>query len=216
MKLVDFGLSSPGTGAFTVEAKGTLAFAAPELFGTPPIPITVALDSYSFGMVCWKQLVGKLPKVGTLGYPNAAFYPLPSIRSILAIPTRLAGVIDACLSWSPSQRPIMQSVADALMSELTFGKHAACVMMAGKPPYAVTTDTKKVSTLATPHGALEIGYDGYEFAIRKLHGDVFINNAPAMEGQRLHEGCLLTFGGRALGGSRLFVPFRQSSPEIVF
>jgi eukaryotic-like serine/threonine-protein kinase len=216
LKFVDFGLSSPGTGAFTVEAKGTLGFAAPELFGTPPIPITLALDTYSFGMVCWKQLVGKLPKVGPLGYPDAAYYPLPSINSKLTLPARLAGFIDASLAWNSAKRPTMQSVADTFMAELTFGKHTACVMMAGKPPYAVTTDTKKVSTLTTPHGSLDIGYDGYQFAVRKLEGDVFVNNSRATVGQRLHEGCLLTFGGRALGSNRLFVPFRQSSPEIVF
>ncbi len=216
LKLVDFGLSSPGAGAFTVEAKGTLGFAAPEMFGTPPIPITFALDAYSFGMVCWKQLVGKLPKVGPLGYPDASFYPLPSINTKLSLPTRLANAIDASLAWNPANRPDMQSIANALLAELTFGKHTACVMMAGKPPYAVTTNTKKVSSLTTPHGALDIGYDGYEFSIRKLQGEVFVNNSPAKVGQKLHEGCLLTFGGKALGGNRLFVPFRQSSPEIVF
>jgi serine/threonine-protein kinase len=216
LKLVDFGLSSPGAGAFTVEAKGTLGFAAPELFGTPPIAVTKAMDTYSFGMVCWQKLVGSLPKVGPLGFPNVANYPLPSIGSKLTLPARLSNVIDASLAWSPAYRPSMQSVADVFIAELTFGRHTACVMMAGKPPYAVTTDTKKVSTLTTPHGGLDIGYDGYEFAIRKLHGDVFVNNSPALVGQRLHEGCLLTFGSKALGGSRLFVPFRQSSPEIVF
>ncbi|UUZ73428.1 serine/threonine protein kinase [Polaromonas sp. P1(28)-8] len=216
LKLVDFGLSSPGAGAVTVEAKGTLGFAAPELFGPPPIPITHEMDVYSFGMVCWKKLVGKLPKVGPLGIPNFTFYPLPSITTKLTLSTRLAATVDACLAWDPAQRPTMQRVADAFMAELTFGKHTACVMMAGKPPYAVTTDTKKVSSLTTPHGALDIGYDGYEFTIRKVHGDVFVNNAPAKVGQRLHEGCLLTFGGKPLGGNRLFVPFRQSSPEIVF
>lgn len=217
LKLVDFGLSSPGKGAMTVEAKGTLGFAAPEFFGTPPIPITPAMDVYSFGMVCWKKLVGTLPKVGPMGaVPDSTYYPLPSIATRVALPPRLAKMIDQCLAWNAEGRPKMQKVADALMAELMFGKHTACVMMAGKPPHSVTTDTTKVSSLKTPHGSIDIGYDGYQFTIKTVQGDVFVNNSPAQVAQSLHEGCLLTFGSKQLGGTRLFVPFRQSSPEIVF
>lgn len=216
LKLVDFGLSTPGTGAVTVEAKGTLGFAAPELFGKPPIPITPALDVYSFGMVCWKKLVGTLPDVGSMMVPDSTWYPLASIGTKVHLPSRLAKKIDACLMWDAAQRPRMQEVADAFLAELKFGKHTACVMRAGKPPDAVNTDMTKVSSLTTPQGAIDIGYDGYQFSIKKIHGEVFVNNSPAVVGQTLHEGCLLTFGGRQLGGNRLFVPFRQSSPEIVF
>lgn len=216
LKLVDFGLSSPGKGAVTVEAKGTLGFAAPELFGAPPILITPAMDVYSFGMVCWQKLVGKLPSIGPIGIPDGAYYPLPSIAVKTALAPSLAKAIDRCLAYDAADRPRMQAVADALMAELTFGKHTACVMLAGKPPSSVTTDTTKVSNLTTPHGAIGIGYDGYQFTIKSVHGDIFVNNKPASVGQSLHEGCLLTFGGKQLGGRRLFVPFRQNSPEIVF
>lgn len=140
LKLVDFGLSSPGKGAETVEAKGTLGFAAPEFFGKPPIPITPAMDVYSFGMVCWQKLVGMLPKVGPMSMPDPTYYPLPSIATKIALPLRLAKMIDQCMLWDAEERPKMQRVADALMAELKFGKHTACVMMAGKPPYPVTTE----------------------------------------------------------------------------
>jgi serine/threonine protein kinase len=216
LKLVDFGLSSPGKGAETVEAKGTLGFAAPEFFGKPPIAITPAMDVYSFGMVCWQKLVGTLPTVGPMGLPDSAYYPLPSIATKIALPARLADMIDQCMLWNAEDRPKMQSVADVLMAELMFGKHTACIMIAGQPPQAVTTDTEKVSNLTTPHGAIDIGYDGYQFTIKKVQGEVFVNNSPVAVGKSLHEGCLVTFGGKQLGGSRLFVPFRQSSPEIVF
>jgi len=216
LKLVDFGLSTPGAGAVTVDAKGTFGFAAPELFGVPPIPITSALDVYSFGMVCWKKLVGTLPDVGSIGIPDSTWYPLPSIGTKVNLPLQLAKKIDACLLWDDFLRPPMQAVADAFLAELKFGKHTACLMRAGKPPDAVTTDMNKVSSLTTSQGSIDIGYDGYQFSIKKISGDVFVNNSAATVGQTLHEGCLLTFGGKHLGGSRLFIPFRQSSPEIVF
>jgi serine/threonine protein kinase len=216
LKLVDFGLSTPGVGAVTVEAKGTLAYAAPELFGKPPIPVTTALDTYSFGMVCWKKLVGTWPDVGPMMVPDSVWYPLPSIGTKIHLPPRLVEKIDACLMFDGSARPQMQEVADALMAELAFGKHTACVMRAGRPPDAVNTDMTKASSLTTSHGAIDIGYDGYRFTIKKINGEVFVNNSPALVGQTLHEGCLLTFGGRQLKGDRIFVPFRQSSPEIVF
>jgi len=213
LKLVDFGLSSPGTGAETVEARGTMGYAAPELFGPKPISISSAMDVYSFGAVCWKKLTGKLPQVGPLGFPDSTSYPLPSIATKIDLPLRLVKAIDQCLAWSPKDRPQMQDVADAFMAELTFGKHAACVLMNGRPPYAVTTDAGKVSSIKTSNGTLDIGYDGYKFTIKKVIGPVFVNNAPAVVGQQLHFGCLLTFGS---DGSRQFIPFRQSSPEIVF
>ena len=214
LKLVDFGLSSPGTGAVTVEAKGTMGYAAPEFFGPKPIPITAAMDVYSFGMVCWKKLTGKLPKVGEFGIPDSTSYPLPSIETKVSLPATLVKIIDQCLAWPSEDRPEMQAVADALMAELTFGKHTACVLLAGKPPYAVTTAAGKVSSLKTPNGELDIGYDGYKFTIKRVQGNVYVNNAIAKVGQHLHLGCLLTFGGP--GSSRQFIPFRQSSPEIVF
>ncbi|SEF35249.1 serine/threonine-protein kinase [Variovorax sp. NFACC27] len=216
LKLVDFGLSTPGVGAVTVEAKGTLAYAAPEMFGKPPISVTAALDAYSFGMVCWKKLVGMWPDVGPMMVPDSVWYPLPSIATKIDLPPRLAMKIDACLEFEGSKRPHMQEVADALMAELVFGKHTACVMRAGKPPDAVNTDITKASSLSTPYGTIDIGYDGYQFTIKKISGEVFVNNSPAQVGQPLYEGCLLTFGGRQLKGDRIFVPFRQSSPEIVF
>lgn len=215
LKLVDFGLSSPGSGAETVEARGTLGYSAPEFFTkTKPIPISAAMDTYSFGMVCWQKLTGGRPKVGDLGIPDSTRFPLPSIATKARLPASLTKVIDSCLAWSPSARPKMQDVADALMAELTFGKHKACVMLAGQPPYSVTTEAGKVSSIKTANGNLDIGYDGYQFTIKHVHGAVFVNNAQAVVGQRLHFGCLLTFGGA--GTARQFIPFRQSAPEIVF
>ncbi len=216
LKIVDFGLSGPSLGAVTLTARGTMGFACPELFGTPPIPITQAMDVYSFGMVCWAKLVGTLPNVGPIGFPDSTHYPLPSIASMAAIPPKLAAIIDLCLAWESGSRPKMQDVANRFLAEITVRKHTACVMMAGHPPSQVTTDPTKVSSINTAHGSIDIGYDGYEFTVRKIHGEVLINNSAAVLNQRLHEGCLLTFGGRGLGGSRLFIPFRQSSPDIVF
>lgn len=214
LKLVDFGLSSPGAGAETVEAKGTLGYAAPEFFGPKPVPISYAMDVFSFGMVCWEKLVGQRPPVGPTGLiPDSTYFPLSPIETKIKIPARLAKIINECLAWKPSDRPAMQKIADAFMAELTYGRHAACVMMPGSPPYSVTTAAGKVSSLKTPNGSLDIGYDGYVFTIRQVHGLVFVNNRPAAVAQHLHLGCLLTFGANH---PRQFVPFRQSAPEIVF
>lgn len=216
LKLVDFGLSSPGTGAETLNAQGTFGYAAPELFGPKPVPISFAMDVYSFAIVCWHKLVGKRPKVGSIGFPESAYFPLKSIGTKISLPPNLVDIIDRCLSWSPSDRPKMKDVAEALLAELTFGKHTACVLTAGQPPQALTTETGKVSSLKTAFGSLDIGYDGYKFSVRKVTGDVYVNNARAREDQELPPGCLLTFGAQSMGSQRDFIPFRQSAPEIVF
>ena len=216
LKLVDFGLSSPVAGAFTSSARGTFGYAAPELFGKAPIAITAAMDVYSFGMVCWQTLTGGRPNVGPMNYPDSTYFPLPSILDRVVLPRGLAAAIDACLAWQPQQRPQMQSVADAFMAELTFSKHSACVLMAGRAPDDVTTDRKLVSKVDTPHGSISIGYNGYCFSVRKVEGAVYVNNVEARVDMILERGCLLTFGGPAEGANRRFIPFRQSAPEIVF
>jgi eukaryotic-like serine/threonine-protein kinase len=216
LKLVDFGISSRGLGATTIEAKGTLGFAPPELHhGTPPIAVSAAMDVYSFGMVCWAKLAGGLPYVGLLGTPDYANYPLPSLSTARNFPTDLVALIDRALSWQPSDRPSMEQLVAAFRSELLRGKHKARLMLAGRPPYELTTEPGKYSTLGGASGSVEIAYDGHGFRIRNFVGEVRINNRQVAVGDRLEAGCLFSFGDPTRPG-RVHVPFRQSAPELIF
>ena len=64
LKILDFGLVSqlPADDE-TVDARGTRYYLAPELYESPPIKVTPAIDVYAYGVTAWYLLgAGNLPK----------------------------------------------------------------------------------------------------------------------------------------------------------
>ncbi|MDQ2186921.1 serine/threonine-protein kinase [Alcaligenaceae bacterium A4P071] len=211
LKICDFGLATPA-GETSLQARATMGYCAPEFFSRP-VPISLKSDVYSFGAVCWKVLVGELPKIGRHGIPEASHFPIEGIGGRTTLPIRLADLIDRCMSWKPDDRPEISEAVLTLRNELTRGRHRASVLLSGGPATIdVGTPRKKLSAGAN---SIQVEYDGYDFSIAAVGGDVFINNSAAVVGHRLTEGCLLTFGNASLAAGRAFAPFRQFVPELV-
>ncbi len=110
--LLDFGLVtpqwSPGEGA------GTPAFMAPEQIAGD---ITIAADWYSFGVVLFQALTGRLPFEGTAEEIMRAKLerPAPRVRTIASdTPPDLAALADALLERRPHARPSGAAVLAAL------------------------------------------------------------------------------------------------------
>jgi serine/threonine-protein kinase len=211
LKICDFGLSVPAN-TVTLRARGTMGYAAPELFSRPSL-VTLKSDVYSFGAVCWKIFTGGLPYVGRSGMPDATDFPVESIAKKVEMPARLAMAIDRCLAWNPGDRPEIVELARTLRNELTKGKHVASVSVAGGFAMMDAKTAKKKLTAGV--NSIQVRYDDYDFCVDGVSGEVYINNARASTGDLLTEGCLLTFGGANLGPQRAFAPFRQFTPEIV-
>lgn len=211
LKVCDFGLSGPPN-TVTMRSRGTMGYAAPELFIKPAV-VTLKSDVYSFGAVCWKLLTGSVPTVGRMGFPEEDFFPLPSIGKKVSIPARLASAIDACLVWKPDARISMSDVAMTLRNELTRGKHIASVVL-GLGPSVMDASTSR-KKLSAGQNSIQVSYDHYDFRVEGVVGEVYINNSLARAGDLLSEGCLLTFGAASLGSGRAFAPFRQFTPEVV-
>ncbi|MBW3086406.1 Serine/threonine-protein kinase PknD [Austwickia sp. TVS 96-490-7B] len=74
---------------------GTRGYTAPELHLTGQV--TPATDMYALGAVCWLMLAGAIP-------PDR-FHRKTAVATFPDIDTRLAELIDACLSAHPTQRP---------------------------------------------------------------------------------------------------------------
>jgi eukaryotic-like serine/threonine-protein kinase len=213
VKILDFGLASDaGPDAETIDARGTPCYIAPELYVTPPIKYTAAVDIFAFGVTA--RVIAEngaiLPAFRqTPPYAN----PFPSFStSPVKLSSEVAVILDLTLESNPRMRPSMASVRDVLSRRLLYGKHRAVVTSGTM--HELSTPGKSIS-LKTGVGAITIKYDGLCFAIESLAGDCYINNSPAQVGETLPSSCVITLGAPLLGSSRTFVPFNVSHPGVV-
>jgi serine/threonine protein kinase len=126
--LIDFNLA----GDETVGVGGTIPYMAPErlstLVGGPPASADRAkADVYSYGVVLYEMLTGRLPWAPDprLGQIGAAADLLARRRVGVAwpeaasVPAPVAGLVEACLADTPEYRPTAAAVAAALSSWLS-------------------------------------------------------------------------------------------------
>ncbi len=117
-KITDFGLVSQLNNMLDLTANYEelsafeLAFMAPELFNRPPArmpdKMKQAADLYSFGLVFYKALTGKLPFKGPspedFKKQHNEKYPVPPRVFISSIPAKLDEAILKCLHKDPKKR----------------------------------------------------------------------------------------------------------------
>jgi hypothetical protein len=118
------------TGAIT----GTPLYVAPEL-ADGPVMLTPAVDVFSFGVVAYRLLSGKLP------YPDAPLdarlagraVPIhPPLASLCgALSPTAAQAIDACLALSAAKRPTVDMLIAILRSEMRAAGGPALVTSVG-------------------------------------------------------------------------------------
>jgi serine/threonine protein kinase len=114
---------APGAGTpqltRTGAISGTPSYIAPEL-ARSGVGITPAVDVFSFGVVAYRLLTGLAP------HPEAPFlacldHRAPKPHTPLAVPLlpeRIARLLDACLSFSPADRPGTGELFGALQDAL--------------------------------------------------------------------------------------------------
>ncbi len=215
LKIFDLGISNlDADSASTVGGAGTLVYRAPELYATPPIAVTRAVDIYAFGVVAWHFLAPAFPQALLDLPPLQAGNPLPSIATVDKSYKKLAPIIDRSLLLDPNDRPSAKELKDNLVRLLTHGRHRAQLSHGGR--YWELDAPGTIVTLARgSNEKLKIGYDGDDFFVKEVDGDVFVNNKAAGANDRLPGSCVLTFGKPDQGAARMFVPFNSSEPEIV-
>lgn len=213
IKLFDFGLArDEGVSATTMGFVGSKWFAAPELYGTK-VSFTTAVDVYAFGICAVYLLARELPE--QLGAQPPAAIPTGYIRANRGdLAADVIQTIEACLDLAPSQRPSMQDVRDLLARHLLFERHQALVVYKGQAQY-LNSFNRDVTAKLAGMGSVTIAYDGMNFVVAEVEGDVFINYRRTSKGDILPGSCVVALGAPEQGSRRRYVTFDLASPEVV-
>lgn len=213
IKIFDFGLArDEGPAASTVGFTGTKWFAAPELYGTN-VKFSVAVDTYAFGVCATYLIARNLP--GQLGQQPPMAMPAGYLNAASgAVAPDIISLVEACLATVPIDRPSMQQVRDALAKHLLFDRHQALVVYQGHASF-LNASNRMVSARLSGMGSITIIYDGMDFVVADVQGDVFINYGKTVKGQALPGSCVVALGGPDKGASRRYVTFDLASPEVV-
>ncbi|AKC86328.1 serine/threonine-protein kinase [Pseudoxanthomonas suwonensis] len=213
VKIFDFGLArDDGPEASTMGFVGTKWFAAPELYGTK-VQFSTAVDTYAFGVCATYLIARKLPN--ELGQQPPVTMPEGYLNAAGGgVSPDIISMIEACLSTAPLDRPSMQQVRETLAKHLLFDRHQALVVYKGQASY-LNASNREVSAKLSEMGSITIAYDGMDFVVADVQGDVFINYGKTVKGQALPGSCVVALGGPDKGASRRYVTFDLASPEVV-
>ncbi|MBL8467254.1 serine/threonine-protein kinase [Methyloversatilis discipulorum] len=214
IKIFDFGLArDDGPNAATKCFVGTPGFAAPELYKKPFV-FTPAVDTYAFGVTALYLATGTLPpelreappSIDIAGYFTALDF---------TIAPEIAEILDACIQECPLDRPTMREVRDNLARHLLFDKHRALVVYQGEAS-VLSSASREVNLAFGGIGSVSIRYNGLNFLVENVSGEVHINNQALAAGSALPGACVVALGAaHRRPNERRFITFDISHPEIV-
>jgi serine/threonine-protein kinase len=215
LKLFDFGISVDSETYKTQENRGTLVYAAPELF-IDNATITKEMDIYAFGICAWALCTKKMPKE-LHELPPQTSGRAPSIDTVLGdlIDQKIISILDKCISPRPTARPKARSISNTLANYLVQGQHKGIFVHGTISIYELSDKNPNVNINLKGLGGIKIVYDGLVFKVDSVTGDVSINNKHAAIGSTLPASCVLAFGAEMLGSSREWITFSSSQPEVV-
>jgi serine/threonine protein kinase len=207
IKIFDFGLArETGVDNKTRSIVGTIGYMAPELFGTKTISFSKAVDTFAFGRTALALLGMKPPNEKAKAIvPGAVCSAFPALDS------DIAKALEGCLELSPTNRPEMSEVKRVLGRDLLRNKHRARIVN-GSTILELHVNNRAVN-IKSNVGSVRITYDGIQFSVAQVTGDVYVNNARVAAGFTMLSACVITIG--AAGQSRAFVTFDVSNPEIM-
>ena len=215
LKILDFGIASNlQTQSYTMNARGTKHFLAPEYYNDPPVELTKSCDIYAFGVTVWCIASKNRIPPQLRSFPPQCNGTAPSLKSVWDDwPPAIIDLLDQCVNKDHRLRPSILAVRDALECHLLFGKHRATFIYQGQV-HELSIVGKTVK-LQTGGDSVTIVYDGLGFQIRSVTGAVYVNNSPCFSGQGVLGCCVFTLGAPELRHARTFVTMDQSHPELL-
>ena len=217
LKIFDFGLSRPDDlDAKTVGTVGTIGYLAPELCvaDDEEIAFSQPVDVYAFGVTALKMMLGRLPSQLTRTPPKLPCVEADFNNSPLSLPRRIADVLNACLDADPARRPPMLLVRDVFAAHLLRDKHRATLVL-GNNVHILDATNRIARIGAGALGSIDIRYDGLQFLVVAISGNVTINNSALHLNQPLPGACVITLGDPSLLWNRRHITVDVSHPEVV-
>jgi len=220
LKIIDFNLAREQDDAQTQGFVGTPGYAAPELYGFRNVAFTPAVDMYAFGVTAWVLRFG-----AQLPHELVARPPLPDawkahgggFQSLAErIDRELVDLLSACVSHDPAVRPSAATVAERAGRVLLSGRHRALFVVQNQVNNLVLCAATPRARVHGSHGEVVVRYDGYDFKVESVRGDVRSNNTAVVPGSKLPRGCVIAIGPPSLPArERLFCTMDVSHPEVV-
>lgn len=214
VKIFDFGLSrDDGPTAVTNGFKGTIGFAAPELFKLGAVIFTKSIDIYAFAItaiyLAGLNLPDELKNIPPQPISSNFFDNLP-----ISLPDELSSLLSKCLSHNPDDRPTMLIIRNQLSKYLLKDKHQALAVYNNQTN--ILNASKRTVNLRYPNiGEIKIEYDGFRFYIASVSGEVYINNREVNSGEEIPGSCVVTLGAAHRQNQRIYITFDISHPEVV-
>lgn len=214
IKIFDFGLSRfVGSSAETTGFKGTVGFAAPELYDAGKVSFTTAVDTFSFGALAWHLSEKSFPDSFGKIMPK-----MPAELNFMAmkmkIPEELGELLTRSVEEKPEARPMMADIRDALGRHLLTGKHRA-LMVSDDSVYEFAKVGQTIDLEIKRTGKIAIKYDGLRFKAVAVKGDVTVNDIAIENGHVFEGSSLITIGGKQKEQKRTYITFDVSHPEVV-
>lgn len=215
LKVFDFGLAKIETNPGTAVLYYSPGFTAPEAFQKNAKGVheySRALDVFAFGATAlWLLNQGKLPPEFSTLPPTIPKAGCDFSKLTPALPAPVSTMLNATLSAAPATRPTMVAVRDILGRHLLQNKHRM-LLTYGSNDYVLDAANRD-TTLTYPPVKISIHYDGLDFVVTEVAGNVRINNIAAAVGTLLKGASVIVL--TAPGGGRVSITADVSHPEVM-
>ncbi|MGE3510232.1 MAG: serine/threonine-protein kinase [Vicinamibacterales bacterium] len=220
LKIVDFNLARTVDEAKTHGFVGTRGYAAPEQYADDDVTFDEKIDVYALGICAWALLHGdKLPDALAARPPKLAKWISEGGGFAAAgtqLDPQLVAQLDACLRQDPAQRSTAAAIAHGSGRLLLRGRHRATFVVSGGNTFELHAGNPRVNLKHPTLGSLTLAYDGLDFRVSAVVGEVWVNNMRIASGHALPQCCVIAFGGTNLPpSSRSFTTMDVSHPEVV-
>ena len=213
IKIIDFGIGANRNLVLTGTGRGTTGYRGAEYY-LDPIQLTPACDIYAFGAIAYEFCFGNLNPV-LLNHPPTippSFGTTVIGVTRVSINAEIVSVLDRCFDGIPSVRPTALELKTLFAKHLSHNQHVADFVYDDRM-YKVT-NVNNSYRISASKGLFVVSYDGLDFLLTEVVGEVYVNGVAAPVGLKLPNSCVITIGAGS-GPNRRHIPFNVSHPEVI-